>query len=83
MTLHDILVKYFRCKKPFLKRRKISHICLMGETPEPAYTELTNAGSKAYGELTDLMYDLGALLGDKFNANFWVEELNSIMEERY
>ena len=56
MTLGDVLVKHFGCKKPFLAKPKIC-IDEQGEHYQP----FTAAGVKAYEKLVELIYDLEEL----------------------
>lgn len=71
-TLEDILAEYFGCKKPFLK------------TPKNCgdFTEyFTAQGGKAYGKLTQLLYDVGALTEHSHVINDIVETLDNIVNE--
>lgn len=54
VTLEDILQRYFRCSKPFLKNPRKTH--------DGEYTEyFTRRGGKAYEQLVALIEDLSAL----------------------
>lgn len=54
VTLEDILQRYFRCSKPFLKKPRKMH--------DGEYTEyFTRRGGKAYEQLLALIGDLSAL----------------------
>lgn len=80
MALDEILLKYFNCKNPYLKNRKIAGYYTGGGEREPDYEYLTVAGGKAYGKLTDLLYDLRQLLGEGFKADHWVNQLDEIVQ---
>ena len=79
--LEEILRKIFGCKRVFLKKKQICGYWIGGGEAEPDYQYLTKSGGKAYGKLTDLLYSLEELLGDDFDANRWVEELDNIVSE--
>ena len=81
MTLEQILQKFFGCNKPFLKRKRICGYWTGGGEREPDYTWLTQAGGRAYGNLTGLLYALEPLLGKEFDANRWVTILDQIASE--
>ncbi len=76
--LDSILIKHFGCKNPFLKKPRIKE--RFGGRGNNSYEYLTIAGGKAYGELVDLVYDLGGLLPDLVNANEIVDCLDSIVD---
>lgn len=74
-SLDEILQEYFNCNKPFLKKRK-----LIPTIDGERYEYLTQSGARAYGKLTDLLYDLAALGVISLSvANDAVEELDSIV----
>jgi hypothetical protein len=77
-TLEEILRNVFSCKKPFLKKRKIVGRWSNGE---PDYEYLTKIGGKAYGKLVELVYALGRLLDNSFDANHYVAILDRIVNE--
>ena len=54
-TLEEILTEYFGCKKPFLKKPRLSAVWSDGEKK---YEYLTKAGAEAYGKLIGLLYDI-------------------------
>ena len=84
MTLEEILQKYFGCKKPFLKRKRLcGYWTSGGDEGEPEYTSLTYAGAVAYGKLTSLIYDVGSLVGGDYrrDSNGLVELLDQIVRE--
>jgi hypothetical protein len=80
LTLDEILRKSFGCGKPFLKKPKVCGY-FVGETPEPCYEYMTRSGGRAYGKLVDLLYSLEQLLGDGFDANHWITELDRIVND--
>ena len=75
--LDDILTKHFGCKRPFYKRPVIKESFGRGSN---VYEYTTVSGYKAYGKLTDLIYDLGNLLPDLVGADKIIEELDSIID---
>ena len=78
--LEDILQKYFGCKKPFLKKKRICGYYIGNDTRVPDYEYLTRAGGKAYGKLTSLLYDLEKMLGADFDTNRWIALLDEIVD---
>ncbi len=78
MSLAEILQKYFKCKNPFLKKRRVVGHWSDGESD---YEYLTHSGGKAYGQLVGLLYDLKKLIGSDFDANEYVEYLDSIVTD--
>ena len=70
-TLENILQKYFKCKKPFLKHPYYDY----GEYP----VTLTTHGGRAYGNLISLLYDIGNVC--EINVNDIVDKLDSIVSE--
>ena len=83
MTLEEILQQSFGCKNPFLKRKKICGYWIGGGEAEPDYEYMTKSGGKAYGKLTGLLYSLEDLLGEGFDANHWIADLDRIVSEEY
>lgn len=72
VTLEDILQRYFRCSKPFLKKPRKTH---GGE-----YTEyFTRRGGKAYEELVALIGDLGMLGVLRDNPEGIINQLDTIV----
>jgi hypothetical protein len=82
MSLEDILQMHYGCGKPFLKKRKIVGYYLGGEA-EPDYEYLTVSGGKAYGKLTGLLYSLERLLGNDFDADRWISDLDDIVNSKH
>ena len=80
MTLEKILQIYFGCKKPFLKRRKLTGYNSDGL---PDYDYFTHAGVKAYEKLVCLVGDVGSLVEAGHDAEHWVEVLDQIVKEDY
>lgn len=72
IDLENILQKYFKCKKPFLK-----HPYYDEEELRPI--TLTTHGAKAYGNLISLLYDIGNLCD--IDVNNIVDELDIIASE--
>lgn len=77
IDLESVLKKHYGCKRPFYKRPVIKERFGHGVY---AYEYTTVSGYKAYGKLTDLIYDLGKLLPDLVNADEIVEELDAIID---
>lgn len=79
-SLEEILKMCFGCKKPFLKKKQIDYIESDGEKH---FRFLTVAGSKAYGDLVDVVYGL-EMIGVISDANEIVEQLDDIVSsEQY
>ena len=70
-NLENILQKYFKCKKPFLKHPYYDY--------EEYPVTLTRHGGKAYGDLIGLLYDVGDVCG--IDVNDIVDKLDSIVSE--
>ena len=77
MSVEEILQKYFGCKNPMLKTRNLTGYIF----DEPCYEYLSKSGVKAYDRLLDLLYDLEMLLGESFDADRWVREIDKIVGE--
>ncbi len=77
MDLESILLKHFKCKNPFLKRKRLCGYFF----GEPDYEHLTKAGGRVYRKLTDLIYDLEELLGNSFDAHNLISILDEIIRE--
>jgi hypothetical protein len=82
LALDEILAKYFGVKKPFLKKRRVRGYW-HGDPSDPDYEYFTRAGGKAYEKLIDLLEDLGPLIGESFDSNHFVRELDRIVSEEY
>jgi hypothetical protein len=78
MSLDEILRKYFRCGKTFLKTPRFSGRYY----DNPASKYMTEAGCDAYDKLIWLLYDLEELLGKEFNARRWIRELDITMRAK-
>ena len=78
-TLEDILHKYKfvpKSKKVFRKYPKV--------IDEPRFYEWgTTAGSKGYGDLVSLLYDIAELTEDHVSVNKLIDKLDDIMSETY
>lgn len=72
--LESILQKNFGCKKPLLKRRRVTSVWGDGSK---SYTELTVKGSEAYNRLIDTLYALEEI-GAIDDANDIIETLDEI-----
>ena len=79
MTIAEILRKSFKCRKVFLKKKKVCGYWISGGESEPDYEYLTKSGGKAYVKLTSLLYSLEQLLGNDFDADRWITELDNIV----
>lgn len=76
--LESILQKNFGCKKPLLKRRRVSTVWGDGSK---TYTVLTARGSEAYNRLIDTLYALEEI-GAIDDANDIIENLDEIASGR-
>jgi len=76
-SLDSIIQAHFGIKRVFLKTPKIYGYLLRGE-PEPQYEYFTRAGGRAYGQLTELIYDLGELFGSDFHSNRIIDLMDSV-----
>lgn len=76
--LESILQKNFGCKKPLLKRRRVSTVWGDGSK---TYTVLTAKGSEAYNRLIDTLYALEEI-GAIDDANDIIENLDEIASGR-
>ena len=72
--LESILQKNFGCKKPLLKRRRVTTVWGDGSK---TYTALTTKGSEAYNRLIDTLYALEEI-GVIDDANNIIESLDEI-----
>ncbi len=76
ITLEGILQKYFDCKKPFLKRKRLVSV----EGGYKRYEYMTQEGIKAYEKLIDFLYDCNSL-GIGIDANMAIKILDQIVDE--
>ncbi|MDR2559033.1 MAG: hypothetical protein LBC86_05765 [Oscillospiraceae bacterium] len=79
MTLEEILQVSFKCKKPFLKRKRIVGY----NHGEPDYEYMTKAGANVYENMISFIFSLESLLGKEFSSSRWVEKLDEIVREEY
>lgn len=73
ITLEEVLQKDFNCKRPFYKNPK--------KNADGSREYLTKAGSKAYSQLTEMLYNIGAIT--ETDMNEVVERLDQIVNEEY
>lgn len=76
--LESILQLNFGCKKPFLKRKRLTGVWHDGQKD---YTDMTVKGSEAYSKLVDTLYGLETI-GVIDNANDIIERLDEIASGR-
>ena len=77
--LEDILKNCFGCKKPFLKRKKLTGTWWDGQK---VYTTLSDKGSEAYEKLVEAIYGLEAIGAITCDAQEIIEELDQIAESK-
>jgi hypothetical protein len=76
LALDEILLKYFGCKKPFLKKRRVVGHWSDGE---PDYEYMTRAGGRVYEKLVKLIGDIGILTENMSATDHVVGVLDQIV----
>jgi len=74
--LGNVLVRFFGCKSPVLKKPQKDYVLYEGEPPEKRY--LSTPGLNAFTSFTSIIYSLEELLGESFDAETMVCGLDEI-----